>query len=97
MKRRCPYCGTVCNIEDPVLSERKTRLYRAVIESGKDGITSASLLAHMYAFGEKPSKHGFVVMRVQVHDINKKLAPFNKRIQARPRGRYRLVSIKEES
>lgn len=75
------------------MSDRKTRIYRTVLSAGQSGIASSNLLAHMYAFGEKPSKCGHIVLRVQIHDINKKLIPFKQRIQAKPRGRYRLVEI----
>lgn len=97
MKRNCPYCGGPCDFTEPALSERKTRIYHAVVSAGKRGIKTMSLVGQMYRFGEKPSRRATGVLRVQIYEINKKLVPFKQRIQAKPRGIYRLVSTEEES
>ena len=74
---------------------RMMRIYLAALNAGADGISSIELLARMYAEEEWPTPGGAVVLRVQIHELNKIIAPLHQRIVNWHRGKYRLVSTQE--
>lgn len=94
----CPYCkGKISNEPElPRLSARMVRIYEAVLRAGTAGISPSDLLVRMYAEEEWPTPAGSGIMRVQIHEINKRIASINQRITNWHRGNYRLVQIKEE-
>lgn len=91
----CPYCkGEMDGIELPRMSGRMLRIYTAVLESGTAGISPSDLLVRMYAEEEWPTPAGGGILRVQIHEINKRIAAIHQRITNWHRGNYRLVSTK---
>ena len=50
------------------------------------------LLQQMYHDNQSPTPGGHVVLRVQVHEINKLLSEVRQKITAKPYGAYRLFS-----
>jgi hypothetical protein len=93
----CPYCKAPLKGEAtlPRLSGRNLRVYRALVAAGPEGIESDELLVQMYDDDEYPTPGGPTVLRVQIHDINRKIAGTKQRIINWHRKRYRLVSVKE--
>ena len=89
----CPYCGHQMNepIITPPLSMRQKSIYQAVVSAGSSGIETSRLIAAMYG-KQTPTMSGYGVMRVQVHEINKKLTSINQRIQGYRHCGYRLVA-----
>jgi hypothetical protein len=67
------------------------RIYDAVVAAGKAGVSSANLLAIFYG-DKKPPPGGPIVLRVNIHELNKVLADNNQRITGRQG--YRLASLK---
>jgi hypothetical protein len=94
----CPYCkGKISDEPElPRLSARMARIYRAVAAAGEKGISPSDLLVRMYADEEWPTPAGAGIMRVQIHEINKRIQSINQHITNWHRGNYRLVQIKEE-
>lgn len=78
----CPCCGTDLGSElkhAPVyFSKRQQFIYDTVRAAGAGGITTKKLINAVYK--NKPSKGSWVVVRVQIHEINRYLEPFNQRI-----------------
>lgn len=78
------------DIPPPELGTRMTRIYKAVVESGHNGITATNLLVHMYEFGQRPARSAPGQLRTVICGMNKILAERNQKIESRPYGRYRL-------
>ena len=97
MKVLCPYCKAPMEGEAalPRLSGRNLRVYRALVAGGPEGVDTDDLLVSMYDDDEFPTPGGPTVLRVQICDINKKIAPMNQRIVNWHRKRYRLTSVQE--
>lgn len=98
MKPKCPYCGAALGdvATIPEMSRRQDRVYCAVIASGRDGIHPEKLLLKMYDKDQAPTPGGSVVLRVIVHEINKKISAIGQRIISRPYKKYRLISTRGE-
>lgn len=96
MKHLCPYCKQQMSgdVTLPFLRPRKMRIYRAVLESGPEGIATDDLLARMYAEDEWPTPGGYQVLRVMICEINKVLN--GQRIVNAFRGRYRLINLDDQ-
>ena len=75
----------------PPLSHRQKFIYEAVVRAGSSGIQTDRLIAAMYG-KQSPTMAGYGVMRVQVHEINKKLTSINQRIRGYRHCGYRLVA-----
>lgn len=100
MKLVCPYCNQPVAglpLTIPVMRYRWRRVYLAVVKAGVEGIETEDLLVRMYADDEMPTAGGWTVLRGVVHGINKLIEPepYRQRITGWPRGRYRLVSLRE--
>lgn len=92
---QCPYCGSKMKGKAalPFIPPRRMRIYDAVIAAGKAGISSANLLLVFYG-DKKPPPGGAIVLRVNIHELNKIIAPIGHCIVGRQG--YRLVSVKDE-
>ena len=98
MTRRCPYCGGELNGELalPPMSIRQKVIYDAVVNSGGSYVTTEAIKEKVYGETEPP-KGADIVMRVQIHGLNRILAPLNMRVRGyRGRG-YKLVSADASS
>ena len=82
---RCPYCEAPMTHLEPHqhMTPRQHNVYRAVVEAGPEGITTADLL-EKHLPGRKP-----ITLRSCVYSINKIIAP--KCLRGRG-GKYFLVS-----
>ena len=89
---RCPYCNQKLtgSLAIPSMSVRQRKIYDAVVSAGKDGISQGDLLHVMYDKIIPPG--GQVVMRVNVHEINKLIKELGQRIRCQRYGKYRLVA-----
>lgn len=103
MKHKCPYCGGPLEKDPdlPVMRQRWMRIYKTAASAGPHGIPATDLLVRMYADEEWPTPGGNTVLRVQIHEINKRIAPYHQRIVSAFDGpgksntRYYLRSIGE--
>lgn len=89
----CPCCGTDLGTElkhSPVaFSKRQQFIYDTVKAAGADGISTKKLVNAVYK--NKPSKGAGVVVRVQIHEMNRFLEPFKQKIASvRDRGYFLL-------
>jgi DNA-binding winged helix-turn-helix (wHTH) protein len=94
----CPYCkqpidSEVANL--PRMSERRLRIFKTLLEAGPEGITRDDLLVRMYDEDEWPTPGGTTVLRVNIHEINRLIAPQNLYIEGRRMGGYRLVHLED--
>lgn len=86
----CPYCGSrVANIEPLPLSRRQSIIYREVASAGESGIEPEDLIEAVW--GKRPTKGADIMLRVQIHELNKVLADYGKRVVAKG-GRRWLVA-----
>lgn len=91
---KCPYCGGKLTGEKvlPVLPRRQRRIYDAVVAGSNNGVPADELLKIMYSDDTiTPSARG--VLRVQVYELNKKIAPIGQRIKGGWATGYRLITL----
>lgn len=93
MKLSCPYCGgdLIEKMVMPPLPARQQRIYDTVVVSGRKGVPTSHLLKAMYGDSESPTKGGRIVLRVQVHELNKTLRMLGKKVKGKG-GIYRLAT-----
>src|SRR5882672_3901307 len=89
----CPHCGHPMPADEVggFLTPKQRRLYEIVRDAGVAGISSAEILAKMYADSPKewPSSN---IVSVFAHHANKRLIPFGVEISAR-RGPWPLWKL----
>ena len=88
----CPYCKRPLkgDLAVPHLSKRQRIVYNAVVESSGEGARRDDLLKAIGSVGPG----GPIVLRVQVHEINKKIAAIKQRIKGSG-GSYWLINTGE--
>ena len=91
----CPYCKTPLKGEAalPEMSQRQDVIYDSLAGAGHKGMSKDDLLRCIYSDDDIPPG-GPIVMRVQIHEINKKLKPLHQRIIAKRGFGYVLISTK---
>lgn len=85
---RCPYCRQPLDgmVAIPPMSGRQRTIYDAVTQAGNAGIRTTELVKLIDSIGPG----GGVVLRVQVHELNKKLKVIRQRIKGSG-GSYWLI------
>ena len=85
----CPYCRQPLKGEFalPRMSSRQRTIYEAVTAAGSRGIKTEKLVSLIDSNGPG----GGVVLRVQVHELNRKLASLGQRIKGGG-GSYWLIN-----
>ncbi len=86
----CPYCRQPLkgDLALPRMSGRQQRIYEAVVKAGNKGIETERLVKVIDSNGRGAG----IVLRVQVHELNKKLQSVKQRIKGAG-GYYWLVNV----
>ena len=89
---KCPFCkqklGTEFQV--PKLNRRRSRIYNAVVKAGPAGVPKTILIEKMYG-GDRPTPKGDIVLRVNIHEINRTLKPLGQRIKSNRQHGYCLM------
>lgn len=80
----------------PQFNDRMGRVYWAVVEAGPHGMAPHQLVKHLYEPGEVPAPSAEGQLRVTIHGINQIISERDQRIESKPRGHYRLISLRGE-
>lgn len=86
----CPYCRQKLtgDLALPRMSQRQKVIYDAVVKAGNTGIRTDRLVSLIDSNGPGAG----IVLRVQVHELNKKLRSVRQRIKGSG-GSYWLVNV----
>lgn len=87
---KCPYCKQKIDgvMSLPPMPNRQRTIYEAVAAAGSKGITKSELVSLI----ESNGPGGHIVLRVQVHQLNKALNRLKQRVRGGG-GWYRLIDL----
>lgn len=94
----CPYCHQpMKEVVVPLMKLRHRKIYDAVVEGGPEGVAFTTLIKLVWP---KSTPGAYVMLRVAVHEMNKKIALLGQRIVAMrgqdKSGRYYLINTGEK-